>query len=188
MGWTCVPLDGLKHTHEEIMEHNAQQAQQEKLMEHHDQTPKQTSSRRSFMRKGLVVGGAGTIGAGLLAGGVSLPTFAAERSGDLTNGDVAILRFLAAVEIIESDLWQQYNELGGIQDSEVPGGSGSKPYINGLLQLDGDMPQYIHDNTEDEFSHMNFLNDYLASKGAEPVNLDKFRTLPSSKATGAQQI
>src|SRR5437660_11291780 len=50
------------------------------------------------------------------------------------------------------------------------------------------MPQYIHDNTEDEISHFTFLNAYLASKGAEPVNLEKFRTLPSSKATGAQHI
>jgi hypothetical protein len=186
--WTCVPLDGLKHNHEEIMEQNAQQAQQEKLMEHNGQPSKHTSSRRSFMRKGLVVGGAGTIGAGLLAGGLSLPAFAEEKSGGLTRGDVAILRFLAAVEIIESDLWQQYNELGGIQDGEVPGGSGSKAYIQKLQVLDQDMPQYIHDNTEDEFSHMAFINAYLASKGAEPVNLDKFRTLPSSKATGAQQI
>jgi hypothetical protein len=97
---------------------------------------------------------------------------------------VAILRLLAAVEIIESDLWQQYNELGGIQDSEVPGGSGSAPYVAGLLVLDGDMFQYIRDNTEDEFSHMNFLNAYLASKGVDPVNLDRFRTLPSSQATG----
>ncbi|HET9999818.1 MAG TPA: ferritin-like domain-containing protein [Ktedonobacteraceae bacterium] len=146
------------------------------------------TNRRSFLRKGLVVGGAGTLGAGLLAGGLSLPAFAEEKSGSLTKGDIAILRFLAAAEILESDLWQQYNELGGIQDSEVPGGSGSAPYIKGLLFLDGDMSQYIHDNTEDEFSHMAFLNAYLASKGAEPVNLDKFRTLPSSKATGAQQI
>lgn len=138
------------------------------------------------MRKGLAVGGAGAIGAGLVASG--LPSFAEESSGSLTHGDIAILRFLVAVETIESDLWQQYNELGGIQDSEVPGGSGSKPYINGLLFLDGDMPQYIHDNTDDEFSHMNFLNAYLASKGVAPINLDKFRTLPGSKATGAQQI
>lgn len=50
------------------------------------------------------------------------------------------------------------------------------------------MSQYIHDNTEDEISHMTFLNAYLASKGADIVNLDKFRTLPSSKATGAQHI
>ena len=97
---------------------------------------------------------------------------------------MAILRLLAAVEIIESDLWQQYNELGGIQDSEVQGGSGSAPYVAGLLVLDGDMFQYIRDNTEDEFSHMNFLNAYLASKGVDPVNLARFRTLPSSQATG----
>jgi hypothetical protein len=50
------------------------------------------------------------------------------------------------------------------------------------------MPQYIHDNTEDEFSHFKFINAYLSSKGAQPVDLDKFRTLPSSQATGAQQI
>jgi hypothetical protein len=145
-----------------------------------------STSRRSFLRKGLAVGGAGAIGAGLLAGGV--PVFAEERSGGLTKGDVAILRFLSAAEILETDLWRQYNELGGIQDSEVPGGSGSKPYINALLQLDSDMSQYIHDNTEDEMSHFTFINAYLVSKGADPVNLDKFRNLPSSEATGAQQI
>jgi hypothetical protein len=157
-------------------------------MQHNAQHSKNTTSRRSFLRKGLVVGGAGTIGAGLLAGGLSLPVFAKEDSGSLTKGDIAILRFLAAVEIIESDLWQQYNELGGIQDSEVPGGSGSAPYIADLQMLDGDMSQYIHDNTEDEFSHMAFLNAYLVSRGVAPVNLDRFRHLPSSKATGAQQI
>ena len=59
---------------------------------------------------------------------------------------------------------------------------------HGPSVLDADMSQYIHDNTEDEFSHLTFINAYLASKGADPVNLDKFRTLPSSKATGAQQI
>ncbi|HEU0002087.1 MAG TPA: ferritin-like domain-containing protein [Ktedonobacteraceae bacterium] len=147
---------------------------------------KAPTSRRSFMRKGLAVGGAGAVGAGLLAGGI--PALARETSGGITKGDAAILRFLSAAEILETDLWQQYNELGGIQDSEVPGGSGSKPYIAGLVFLDGDMPQYIHDNTEDEFSHFTFINAYLVSKGADPVNLDRFRTLPSSKATGAQQI
>src|SRR6266699_2140769 len=188
-------LDRLNHDQKKIVECNAQQAQKEEIMTQNAQQPKHATSRRSFLRKGLAVGGAGIIGAGagaigteLLAGGISLPAFAEAGSGSLTQGDVAILRFLAAVEIIESDLWQQYNELGGIQDSEVPGGSGSAPYIAGLLVLDRDMSQYIHDNTEDEFGHMNFLNAYLASKGAEPVNLDKFRTLPSSKATGAQQI
>jgi Ferritin-like domain len=152
----------------------------------HEEKPNNTTSRRSFLHKSLAVGGAGAIGAGLLAGG--LQAFAKEDSSSLTKGDIAILRFLSATEIIETDLWQQYNELGGIQDSEVPGGSGSAPYIAKLVVLDGDMPQYIHDNTEDEFSHFTFINAYLVAKGADPVNFDKFRTLPSSKATGAQQI
>jgi hypothetical protein len=141
--------------------------------------------------KGLAVGaGAGTIGAGLLNTGLLNNTHAHAQgtSSALTKGDVAILRFLAAAEILETDLWQQYNELGGIQDSEVPGGSGSPAYIKALSVLDLDMSQYIHDNTEDEFSHFTFINAYLIAKGADPVNLDKFRTLPSSKATGAQQI
>src|SRR5260370_16428582 len=50
------------------------------------------------------------------------------------------------------------------------------------------MPQYIHDNTEDEISHFKFINAYLVSKGAGEVNLDQFRTLLSSQATGARQI
>jgi len=131
--------------------------------------------------------GAATVGAGLLGSGVS--AFGEEGSGRLTPGDAAILRFLAAAEIIETDLWQQYAELGGVQDSELPGlTGGSVPYIAALQVLDGDQPQYIHDNTEDEFTHETFINAFLASKGAASVNLDQFRTLPSSNATGAQQI
>jgi len=141
---------------------------------------KDSLSRRSFLSKSLAVG-AGTISVGLLAD-------TAKASGGVTAGDAAILRFLAAAEIIESDLWQQYNELGGIQDSEVPGGSGNAAYTDALGVLDGDMPQYVHDNTDDEFTHWHFLNAFLVSVGAQPVNLDAFRTLPSSKATGAQQI
>src|SRR5713101_5253196 len=155
-------------------------------MEHNAHQSKYSTGRRSFLRRGLAVAGAGAIGAGLLTNG--LPAFAREGSALLTQGDVAILRFLAAIEIIESDLWQQYNELGGIQDSEVPGGSGSAGYTAALKVLDGDMDQYIHDNTEDEFSHFTFINAYLVSKGGDPINLDTFRTLPSSKATGAQDI
>ena len=83
----------------------------------------------------------------------------------INKGDAAILRFLAAVEIIETDLWQQYNELGGIQDAEVPGGGGSPLYTAALKNLDGDMDQYIHDNTEDELTHETFINAYLTSKG-----------------------
>src|SRR6266403_1421776 len=143
-------------------------------------------SRRSFLGKSLAVG-AGTIGAGLLAN-ASAAKPKPVKSGGLTKGDADILRFLAAAEIIETDLWQQYNELGGIQDSEVPGGTGSSAYTQALQVLDGDMDQYIHDNTDDEFSHFTFINAYLVSRGADPVNLDQFRTLPSSQATGAQQI
>lgn len=140
-------------------------------------------NRRAFLRAGSTA----TIGAALLADSVS--AFGQNGSaGSLSKGDAAILRFLAAAEIIESDLWQQYNELGGIQDDEVPGGSGSPEYTAALKMLDGDMDQYIHDNTDDELSHWHFINAYLASKGADIVDLDKFRTLPGSKATGAQQI
>ncbi len=172
------------------MHRNAQQSQKEEIMEHTVQQTKASTSRRSLL-KGLVVGAsAGTIGAELLGAGVLNATLAyAQGTGSaLTKGDMAILRFLAAAEILETDLWQQYNELGGIQDNEVPGGSGNATYTAALSVLDADMAQYIHDNTEDEMSHFTFINAYLAAKGADPVNLDKFRTLPSSKATGAQQI
>ena len=156
-------------------------------MEHTERSSNHATSRRSFLRKGLVVGGAGTLGAGLLAGGLALPAFAEKESGGLTKGDMAILRFLSAAEILETDFWQQYNELGGIQDSEVPGGSGNPTYTAALAQLDTDMAQYIHDNTEDEFTHFTFINAYLVAKGGEPVNLDRFRTLKGSQATGAQK-
>jgi hypothetical protein len=156
-------------------------------------------NRRSFMRQSLVAGTAATVGAGILAN--SNFAVAQGARGKLTKGDVAILQFLAAAEIIESDLWLQYQELGGVQDDEVatlaskliPGypakATGGNPlYMQDLLPLDGDMSQYIHDNTEDELTHEVFINEYLASKGAEQVNLDQFRTLPSSKATGANQF
>jgi hypothetical protein len=105
---------------------------------------------------------------------------AKKSSSKLTAGDVAILRFLAAAEIIESDLWQQYNELGGAN-------GGNTSYQLALQNLDGDMPQYISDNTDDEFSHARFLNRYLELNGAKPVSLEKFRRLRGSKATGADQ-
>ena len=123
------------------------------------------------------------VGAGLLA---DVPL--ASASAPLTSGDEAILRFLSAAEILETDLWQQYNELGGIQDREVPGGHGSRAYTAALENLDADMAQYVHDNTEDEFTHFTFINAYLTSRGGHPVNLDRFRTLPGSKASGAQRI
>jgi hypothetical protein len=96
-----------------------------------------------------------------------------------------MLRFAAAAEILETDLWVQYNELAGIQDSEEPSGSGNPLFTTALSVLDSDMAQYVHDNTDDEVTHQNFLNAYLESKGAAPISLERFRTLPGSTATGS---
>jgi hypothetical protein len=146
-------------------------------------------SRRSFMQKGVVTAGTASVGAALLgnsslAWGEKGPE---EKSGRLTRGDAALIRFAAAAETLETDFWVQYNELGGIQDNEFPGGggSGNPAYTAALTVLDSDMAQYIHDNTDDEFTHQDFLNAYLVSKRADPVNLEQFRTLSGSSATGA---
>jgi hypothetical protein len=141
------------------------------------------TDRRSFLINGAALG-AGAIAVGR---GLAHPS-SVSASGEITKGDVAILQFLAAAELVEADLWEQYNELGGIRDRELPGGSGNRAYRKALSVLDEDIPQYIHDNADDEQSHANFINAYLASKGADPINLDKFRILPSSKATGARRI
>jgi hypothetical protein len=141
--------------------------------------------RRSFMRNGLLAGGAASIGAGLLANGTPSPAQDREGNGKLHSGDIAILRFLAAAELIEADLWTQYAELGGVNaDSNEQ----LNPYQSALSNLDGDGPQYITSNTLDEVSHADFLNAYLESKGADSVNLDEFRTLKGSTASGAQNI
>src|SRR5712671_6162272 len=146
---------------------------------------KHIPTRRAFL-KGTLVGAAG---AGMTVTGVEHVLARGDDSDDsretLTRGDAALLRFAAAAEILESDFWIQYNELGGIQDAEVPGGSGNPAYAAKLANLDGDFAQYIHDNTDDEISHFTFLNAYLESRGAQPVNLEPFRTLAGSKATGA---
>ena len=134
--------------------------------------------RRSFL-KGLGIAGAALSASALLGAEGRAQT--GRSTGKLSKGDVALLRFAAAVELIEADLWQQYNELGGVQ-------GGNPAYIAALSNLDGDMAQYIADNTDDELSHAAFLNAYLISKGEEPVDLDVFRTLPSSEATGAKDI
>ena len=129
---------------------------------------KRPVNRRSFLKNGIAAAGAATVGAGLLAGGSSVLGRERQDDGpDITRGDVAILQFLAAAELIESDLWQQYNELGGVD-------AANSGYVAALSVLDGDMPQYIADNTDDEISHETFLNAYLASKGAYTVNLDQF--------------
>jgi hypothetical protein len=147
---------------------------------------KRPVDRRSFMRNGLLAGGAATIGAGLLAN-----TTPVSAQNNLDSGDIAILRFLALAELIEADLWQQYAELGGIGDQlpvEVNPNQSMNGYQMALSNLDSDGPQYITSNTTDEISHATFLNAYLESKGADPVDLDEFRTLQGSQATGAQDI
>ena len=134
--------------------------------------------RRSFL-KGLGIAGATLSASAILGTRANAET--TRSTGKLSKGDAALLRFAAAVELIEADLWQQYNELGGVQ-------GGNPAYIAALSNLDGDMPQYIADNTDDELSHAAFLNAYLISKGEEPVDLDAFRNLPSSQASGAKNI
>jgi len=158
------------------------------------------TNRRSFLKGSAAVASAATVGAGLLAKG--LPAFAQnQQDGSLTTGDAAILRFFQALETIEADLWRQYAELGGATNQGIspidlndqngnPVPTGLAPlYITGLLQLDGDMPQYIVDNTDDEFSHELWLRAYLLSKGETFVDLNKhFATLPPSKVTGVPQV
>src|SRR6202522_3299704 len=144
--------------------------------------------RRSFLKGGLLAGGA-AVGAGLLATGpLALAQSDRQSSGSLNAGDIAILRFLAAAELIESDLWIQYAELGGIGNNppiEVDQNPTLNNYQIALSNLDSDGPQYISSNTLDEVSHATFLNAYLESRGAEPVNFDEFVTLPGSTATGS---
>src|ERR1700728_1806438 len=147
------------------------------------------------MKKGLTAAG---LGAGLLAGG--LPAFGQRQrqqqaqigGAPLTAGDTAILRFVAAAELIESDLWQQYAELGGLTPGPLPVETAPftpmNSYQAAFMNLDPDGPQYVTSNTTDEQSHAAFLNAYLIAKGQAPVDLDEFCTLPSSQATGAQQI
>jgi hypothetical protein len=148
-----------------------------------------TETRRSFLKKGVLAGGVAAIGAGVT--GARTLAFGQRTGNSPTPGDIAILRFLAAAELIESDLWIQYAELGGIGNNapiEVDPNESLNNYQVALSNLDSDGPQYITSNTIDEISHATFLNGYLESKGAAPVNLDEFRTLQGSQATGAQNL
>jgi hypothetical protein len=147
-------------------------------------------ARRSFIK------GLGVVGATLLPGamlpGAELLKAQSNFSGKLRKGDADLLRFALWAEIVESDLWTQYNELGGATppndgtpDPKNP--LGNPPYIAALQNLDGDMPQYITDNNDDELSHAAFLDAYLRAHGAESVNLDQFRILQGSTATGVDK-
>ncbi len=103
-------------------------------------------------------------------------------AGDLTKGDIAILRFLAAMELIESDLWQQYEELGGATSSS------DNRYRLALEDLDAQISQHITRNTQCEISHAAYLNAFLKSEGVEPVDLDRFRVLRGSTANSVHDV
>ena len=130
--------------------------------------------RRSFLKQAALASAAAVPVSALATASAS-----ASSTGP-TAGDVAILRFLAAAEILETDLWEQYNELGGAS-------GGNPAYVSAMENIDGDQPAYISGNTRDERSHAEFLNAYLVSKGAPPVSLEPFRTLKGSQATGARK-
>src|SRR6201998_1171236 len=166
-------------------------------MKKSENSMKRPTNRRAFLTNGMVAAGAATMGAALLPG-TSAAFGGEEDRAPITKGDIAILTFLGALEQVEADLWIQYAELGGATnqglspiDLEVNGQkivTGLAPdYITGLLVLDGDMPQYIADNTDDEISHHRFLNNYLAAKGAKPIDLSNFAVLPPSQVTGVPQ-
>ena len=95
--------------------------------------PQDLISRRSMMFKGAALGVGATAVGRLLVDppdvfakgphqGQGRPPYPWRR------GDPPLPR---AAEIIESDLWQQYNELAGIQDGEVPGGSWQRGIYRG---------------------------------------------------------
>jgi hypothetical protein len=152
-------------------------------MKQSDGLMKRSANRRSFLKNGMIAAGAVTASVGLLTGGSTFGREGRGDSDDLSKGDVAILQLLLAAEIIETDLWQQYRELGGVEATNTT----SQPYINALQQLDGDMPQYISDNTDDEISHVAFLSAYLKSKGQKPIDLGKFANLAPSTVPGVPQ-
>jgi len=153
--------------------------------------PAGVTNRRSFLKKGAAAAGAVTMSAGLLSNAPYARAHDDDDSRPLTRGDIAILRFLQALETIEADLWRQYAELGGATTQpnaspiDLPFPTGLAPaYITGLIQLDGDMPQYIADNTDDELSHESFLRNYLEDKGVESADLTPFKNITPSQVTG----
>ena len=149
-----------------------------------------TIGRRSFIKR-LGLAGAAALPVGTLLTNQTRANSGGFFSPGLSPGDAAILRFLAAAELIEADLWTQYAELGGIGNNppiELDPNQPLNNYQLALSNLDSDGPQYITSNTLDEVSHATFLNGYLESRGAEPVNFDEFRTLPGSTATGSSGI
>src|SRR5437762_10160431 len=173
------------------------------MMKKSESSVKHATNRRAFLTNGMVAAGAATMGAALLPGASTAFGREEDDHAPITKGDIAILTFLSALEQVEADQWIQYAELGG-PTSAVPGALGlsaidlqlngkaintglAPGYVTALQVLDGDMPQYIADNTDDEISHHRFLNNYLQSKGAKPIDLSQFAILPPSQVTGVPQ-
>src|SRR6266513_2364401 len=173
------------------------------MMKKSESSVKHATNRRAFLTNGMVAAGAATMGAALLPGASTAFGREEDDHAPITKGDIAILTFLSALEQVEADLWIQYAELGG-PTSAVPGALGlsaidlqlngkaintglAPGYLTALQVLDGDMPQFIADNTDDEISHHRFLNNYLQSKGAKPIDLSQFAILPPSQVTGVPQ-
>src|SRR6266849_6925293 len=169
------------------------------MMKKSESSVKHATNRRAFLTNGMVAAGAATMGAALLPSAATAFGREEDDHAPITKGDIAILTFLSALKQVEADLWIQYAELGGATnqglstiDLELNGKkivTGLAPnYITSLEVLDGDMPQYIADNTDDEISHHRFLNNYLASRGAKPIDLSQqFAILPPSRVTGVPQ-
>jgi hypothetical protein len=178
-----------------VSETNSAEASKSSIEEGVERRWQGVVQRRSFLK------GLGIAGAALSAGTLLASEGAAQSSSStdkLSKGDAALLQFALWAELVESDLWTQYAELGGVGPSgggaaqageEFQGFIGGNPaYTLALQNLDGDMPQYITDNTDDELSHAGFLTAFLKSRGEVPVDLKPFRNLPGSQATGARQI
>ena len=138
-----------------------------------DRFGKNGLGRRAFM-KSMAFGGAALLP---VASAVADHDKKEHANGHgITDRDADILRFLAAAEILETDLWQQYTEFAN-QDG---------PYVEALETIDDDMPTYVTQNTNDEFSHQDFLNAFLVKSHKRPVNLELFHTLPSSPVAPLQ--
>ena len=172
-------------------------------MDNRSSNTNQSANRRSFLKKGVLGAGAATLAAGMRPAGLAAFNQGEDDRAPITKGDIAILTFLSALEQVEADLWIQYAELGG-PTTAVAGAQGlsaidlqlngkaintglAPGYVSALQVLDGDMPQYIADNTDDEISHHRFLNNYLQLKGAKPIDLSQFAILPPSQVTGVPQ-
>lgn len=139
----------------------------------------QGANRRSFLKGGALLGATALTAA---AGG-SKKALAQFRQAfgpidrdAVTDGDVAMLKFLAAAELVEDDLWQQYCELA----------VNNRFYNFALQRIDPSLVRYVCDDRDDERSHAAFINSFLVAIGEDPVDLDPFRTLPSVDAQGAE--